>query len=544
MSPRVYVVSALVVSAVLKIWLILIDVVPFNSDEAVVALMARHILKGARPIFFYGQAYMGSLDAWIVASGFWLFGEKIWVIRLVQGFLYLLTLLTTVWLGKEVFGKWQVGIIAAWLLAIPTVNVTLYTTVTLGGYGEALLIGNLILISSFRIGKYFQVCIAVPAWLWLIWGFLTGLGLWAFGLTIVYSLPTAIYLVQSLWKRLRQGGDNSRFRLSYFIRIFLLVGFGFVLGSMPWWNYALRYGLTDLVFELSGGAIAGVEGLPWLLQIKQHFINFLILGTTVVFGLRPPWGVNWLGLPLLPFVFIFWVMVIIYISNFLRKSRPVPSEIGVLASVILILVLGFVITPFGADPTGRYFLPMAVPLALFAGMMIWDWRQKFGFLALGLVLLVVVHNIWGTAQVANQYPPGVTTQFDAITQIDHRNMDDLITFLDKHGETRGYSNYWVSYPLAFLSKEELVFVPHLPYHQDFRYTERDDRYKPYGDLVSEGSRLAYVTTNNTDLDIFLRKVFTETGVQWDEEQIGDYKVFYNLSTLVYAQDIGLDIYAP
>jgi hypothetical protein len=206
--------------------------------------------------------------------------------------------------------------------------------------------------------------------------------------------------------------------------------------------------------------------------------------------------------------------------------------------------LGFVITPFGADPTGRYFLPMAVPLALFAGMMIWDWRQKFGFLALGLVLLVVVHNIWGTAQVANQYPPGVTTQFDAITQIDHRNMDDLITFLDKHGETRGYSNYWVSYPLAFLSKEELVFVPHLPYHQDFRYTERDDRYKPYGDLVSEGSRLAYVTTNNTDLDIFLRKVFTETGVQWDEEQIGDYKVFYNLSTLVYAQDIGLDIYAP
>jgi hypothetical protein len=31
------------------------------------------------------------------------------------------------------------------LLAIPSVNVILYTTVSLGGYGEALLLGNLIL---------------------------------------------------------------------------------------------------------------------------------------------------------------------------------------------------------------------------------------------------------------------------------------------------------------------------------------------------------------------------------------------------------------
>jgi hypothetical protein len=37
--------------------------VPLNSDEAVVGLMARHILDGKRPVFYYGQAYMGSLDA-------------------------------------------------------------------------------------------------------------------------------------------------------------------------------------------------------------------------------------------------------------------------------------------------------------------------------------------------------------------------------------------------------------------------------------------------------------------------------------------------
>src|SRR4030067_2555737 len=56
-----------------KAFLLVSDVVPFNSDEAIVALMAKHILEGDRPIFFYGQAYMGSLDAWLVALGFKLF---------------------------------------------------------------------------------------------------------------------------------------------------------------------------------------------------------------------------------------------------------------------------------------------------------------------------------------------------------------------------------------------------------------------------------------------------------------------------------------
>src|SRR5579859_564986 len=45
--------------------------VSFHSDEAVVALMARHINQGLPiPAFFYGQAYMGSLDALVVGFGF------------------------------------------------------------------------------------------------------------------------------------------------------------------------------------------------------------------------------------------------------------------------------------------------------------------------------------------------------------------------------------------------------------------------------------------------------------------------------------------
>ena len=68
----------------LKAALLVYGVVPFNSDEAIVALMARHILRGERPTFFYGQAYMGSLDAWLVAGAFSLLGESVLAIRVVQ----------------------------------------------------------------------------------------------------------------------------------------------------------------------------------------------------------------------------------------------------------------------------------------------------------------------------------------------------------------------------------------------------------------------------------------------------------------------------
>jgi hypothetical protein len=145
---------------------------------------------------------------------------------------------------------------------------------------------------------------------------------------------------------------------------------------------------------------------------------------------------------------------------------------ALLAGVILALAAGFVLTPFGADPSGRYFLPLAIPLALFAADLILALREKAGAWAFALVGLVLAYNAWGTAQCTLRYPPGLTTQFNAVTQVDTRASADLIAFLLEHGERRGYANYWVSYPLAFLSQEELIFTPRLPYHTDFRYTER------------------------------------------------------------------------
>src|SRR3990172_7345983 len=112
---------ALALAVVLKALLLALDAFPFNADEAVVALMARHILQGERPVFFYGQAYLGSLDAWLIAGAFLLLGQTVLAIRIVQAVLYLGTIATTYALGLRIYGDPWTATAAALLMAAPTV---------------------------------------------------------------------------------------------------------------------------------------------------------------------------------------------------------------------------------------------------------------------------------------------------------------------------------------------------------------------------------------------------------------------------------------
>ncbi len=523
--------SALIAGAALKVGLVLGSAIPFNGDEAVVALMARHILLGERPIFFYGQAYMGSLDAFLVALGFGLFGEHVWVIRLVQGGLYGGVLITTVEVGKKLLGSREVGILAAWLLAIPSVILTLYTTASLGGYGEALLLGNLILLQGINLLEALKNQARLTYWCWALWGLLAGFGLWVFGLTLVYAIPVGLALLWQLW--LRRKTARPVWALAA-----LLVGA--LAGATPWLLYAFRQNsLSTLLAELGGSAIAGAATDHWVVQFFDHIWTFILFGGTALFGLRPSWEIRWLALPLLPFVLTIWMAVLVHVGKRLRQGQKWRLGAGLLIGVMLTLALGFVFTPFGGDPSGRYFLPLYIPLALFAAEMFRALYRDHGRWVWSLVGLVLIYNLWGTLQCVAQNPPGMTTQFDQVAQVDHAYMEELIEFLQANDERRGYSNYWVSYPLAFRTAEEIIFVPALPYHEDFRYTSRDNRYAPYNDLVAQSERLAYITSNHSPLDDWLRENLLALDVDFSEHQIGDYHIFYALSRPVHPVEFGL-----
>jgi hypothetical protein len=411
-------------------------------------------------------------------------------------------------------------------MAVPTVNVTLYTTVSLGGYGEALLIGNLLLLVALAGHAH------PDRWpLFALWAILAGIGFWAFGLTLVYIVPTGALL---MWLAAHRPDWRRRLGTTG-----VMVA-GFVVGASPWIAWAAVHGLTSLFQELAGSAIAGASSASLAQTLGARSLNLALFGSTVALGLRPPWVVRWLGIPLMPLVLAFWVAVAVWAAGALGKRDGRRLGGWLLAGVVVLLAAGFVLTPFGADPSGRYFVPLAVPMAIAGGGAIEDWRSRLHTPWIYAVAAVVLlFNLWGTLEGAKANPPGITTQFDAVTQVDHRYDAALMTFLDTVGESRGYTNYWVAYPLAFLSGEQLTFVPRLPYHLDFRYTPRDDRYPPYDVAVAEAERVAYVVTLHPALETRLRAAFTSLGVRWKERRIGDYEVFFELSRKVTPEEIGL-----
>ncbi len=480
---------------------------PFHADEAVVGLMARHILAGERPTFFYGQAYMGSLDAFLVAGGFALAGVHVWVIRAVQALLYGGTIALSALLAREVWGDGRAAIATALLLAVPTVNMTLYTTVSLGGYGEALLIGTALLLLA--LSRWGERPLGAA-----LWGLLAGLGLWAFGLTLVYAASAGLYL---LWRWRRKGRRQT----------FALLGaavVGGVIGAAPWWLYGLHHGWVALVRELTGSAIA-VEGGAWPARILRHTVYFLLLGLPVTLGLRPPWDVGLLVGPLAVLVAAVyaWGAMALW-----QVRRHLSATAWPLLGVALAVVGGFVFTSFGADPSGRYFLPLtqmaAVGLGGWLARLRWRGRAV-GWAVLGLLILF---HAASTAQAAAN-PYRLTTQFAPDARVHPDANARLAAFLAAHGETRGYTTYWAAYPLAFLSDERLIFVPRLPYHEDLRYTPRDDRYPPYDALVAAAPRVAYATLHRPPLEACLRRAFAVHGLTWQEATVSDYRVFYALS---------------
>ena len=197
-----YLIAVVGAAVALKVILLALDAVPFNADEAVVALMARHILRGERPWFFYGQAYMGSLDAYLIAGAFRLFEERVSSVRLVQIALFVAFLMSGYFVAFRFTADRRTALLVVLLLAFPPVLLTLYTTATLGGYGEALLAGNLLLWWGHRLGGEDDR----RRGLWLAWGLVAGLGE---GLALISSdLPSILEYTRE-YIRL-ENGDRMR----------------------------------------------------------------------------------------------------------------------------------------------------------------------------------------------------------------------------------------------------------------------------------------------------------------------------------------------
>lgn len=515
--------------------LILINKVPFNSDEAIVGLMARHILQGEHPIFFYGQSYMGSLDSYIVAAFFLIFGKTVTAIRISQSFLLIIFLFLS---HRFAYRLLNSRIAALWVLAFlagAPVNFLLYTTVTLGGYLEALIIGISILLITLEIypcltnktndqKKLLVNCILL--------GFMIGIGIWVLGITLVYSLAALIFLFLVIHK--------YPFPKQKLIHSTLCLAGGGIIGITPIIAYVFGNGINAFLTELFGSAVSVSQ--PYLSQVWLHAANLFLFGSSTIFGFRPPWEVNWLLLPVIPFILFIWGIILAKIRNHKSDDNDMSWMLVWLPSFLLIVA--FILTPFGIDPSGRYFLPIHLSLALSIGFWITRADQMKKIVKWGLPILILTYNVGGIFQSEFQSSDGITTQFAPGTRLDHSYDQELIDFLTSTNNFAGYSTYWTAYPIAFLSDEKITLAPELPYHSDLRYTTRDNRIKTYSDVADKYSDSVYITSNNINLDEKLTLELAQLGVSWQQKIIGDYHVYYGFSRKVLPQEIGFGINNP
>lgn len=519
-----------IISVVIRWILILLNKVPFNSDEAIVGLMANHILQGETPTFFYGQAYMGSLDSYIVAGFFSLLGNTITAIRISQTFLFVLFLVAAYYFAYILFKSRKAALATIIILGGSPVNFLLYTTVTLGGYLEALLIGICILILGYKIEENEDFGVrntsTIRIQIFLL-GLFAGIGIWVLGITLIFSLSTLIMLGISLSRK------KSKFGIK--MEAVTLMVAGGLLGGLPVLIYIFTNGVVVFLNELMGSAIS-IGSQAYFNQIGLHLVNFILFGISAVLGFRPPWNATWLLLPLIPIILAIWLFLIRKTYIYEQKTK---SEVLIriwLPSIILMIV--FVLTPFGMDPSGRYFLPINISLAFTVGLWVAIYGlQKNKYMA-PIIAVLLIYNIGGIIQAAYQSPDGITTQFAAGTSIDHSYDQKLINFLKESSNTLGYSTYWTAYPIVFKSNEDVILVPVLPYHADLKHTIRDNRYTPYSSIVDQSPNPVYITSNNPNLDRQLVMKLTESGVDWSEKLIGDYRVYYELSRKVLPEEIG------
>lgn len=522
----------LLIAAIARALLLISGSLSFHADEAVVGLMARHILQGERPVFFYGQAYMGSLDAWLIALGFRLFGESVLTIRLVQSALYMIATIIGVAVAWRFSGKRTVTMAAGLLLAVPTVNTALYTTATLGGYNETLIFGGLILLWGYAVTNDYQRSL----WRWALLGVCAGLGWWTNGLIVVYLLPVACMI---LYKLILSENDTTLLqRLRTLLPFILLAAGGFILGSAPWWIFDFTHDHAALATYLTNrqtGAYAGI-GLPYV-PPSQRAIGLLLIGLPTLIGMRFPWSSEYFLAPLGIGIVVIMIAATVRLGR--NKTLVYKGARGLILGMMGLFLIVFVASTFGADPTGRYFLPLMLPLAIMLGTAVTPKTKETEPVPTGrslsaykgwlLVAIVIGYQAAGQIAAANS-PTGFTTQFDLVSHIPNDHDTELIEFLEAHNLNNGYTNYWVAIRLAFLSGEQLQYSSALPYKTTLDYNPADNRYPAYAQATANAEQVAFITTNLPALDAQLETIFAAQGLTYQQTQIGAYHVYYNFAT--------------
>ncbi len=404
--------------------------IPWSSDQAVVGLMARHILEGrGHPVFYYGATYAGSLEAHGVAAVFALLGATRAAYSVAMVLLALAIVAGASHVALRAFG-WRAGLVALAYLALPPFFLLYKALTSDGAYDSVALvaIGHLLaaLAIEERSAAGGSTLLAFAAL-----GLAAGLGLWVTPL----CLPLTAAAVLWVWVR---GLARPR-SLPPFAA-------GAALGALPWIIWNARHGWASLRAEE-----AGHVDLAGLLANAKGFVT---VSLPILTGAARP---NHLpGSPEEPFpgasvlAPLALLLLVAPVLGRLRRDGRVLLGVLALAAVTGAALLSRRVSP--AEP--RYFMAayVVVPALLGAAADWWLATRRRTLAALAAGLLLVVTHVGGYARATVHGPVVDDAQVTG-------PLDALIGALRRLGVRRVWASYWISYRLAFETGESILASP-------------------------------------------------------------------------------------
>jgi hypothetical protein len=496
----------------LRIWILSSPLGEVEADESVVGLMALHIQAGERPLFYWGQPYLGSLESYLAAALFAVVGPSNVALKCVPGLSFLAFVLLVYRGARRDFGP-TVALLSALYLALPPSFLAIWSLKARGGYVELLTLGQALLVLAPWIARS-QPGLALKVGLA---GLLAGLLLWIHVLGLVYILPTALYLLVRLNRRL-------------WLRPLLAGLAGTLLGFAPALMYNLQNG-WETVTTLSGGsssqetfqdnlaALARV-GLPVLVGLGQATSSPILFAAD--WPTRPgswPW-VPPLLLGLVALALLPSLPAVLASSRAEHAERWATAFFGL--SLLCLTPLVASLGRFGelvAEP--RYALPLYSTAPLFAYALV-RLRRRLPALAAALGGLVLAANLYSLATAVPRLNQPTTA--GASTE---RTRAELLTFLEQRGLSEIYVDYWLAYPLAFESRESVIAsVSSGGYN----------RFAPYAYLVAVSDRPGFVFVSGSPE----QQVFELRLREWSGSAVAETVSIYT----VYRDVVPLDSVRP
>ncbi|HMP49542.1 MAG TPA: hypothetical protein PKA63_12825 [Oligoflexia bacterium] len=428
-----------------------------ESDEAIVGLMGKHILEGKGiPVFYYGQAYMGSLEAILVAISFYFLGISTFALKLIP-FCFSLFLVVTNYTLAFIIGGRPAARISGLLTAIGPSPLIIWSLKARGGFMEMLVLGSLALIVTAILCKRKNGESHRDRALWLFVAFFLGLGWWVNNQIIFYMAPIGLILLARLY--------SSRAKLigkTYLVLACIVV---FLLSGAPFWYYNLTHKPKWSSFEVLFGSTAGGSSF-------SYFLDYWDIALPIILGARKFWA----DTELFPFAksiyySIYFILLCFVISGYFYKSKnhllkeenqddKANPSVSMLLLFLFFVPVIFSLSSFGwLSQAPRYLLPLYSVLPVLAGLGIQVAGRSSKIILRGLGRAITILLI--ALNLTSNYLEGVADEGEPMVFLKERvakNQDDLYRWLEKEGYNHIYTNYWIGYRTAFETLERIKFT--------------------------------------------------------------------------------------